>query len=354
MRVFYAVVFLTLFLLTTTCKKEQQSGDAYITDFSVANLSWRNYTLDTVYVDEPGRTIYLLFANYIPSDSFTVQFSSSFDLPIGARSLPASGETVVINSKDERLKYTITAEDGTQANYYIVVCDNQLANNSFEDWYTETGMNGKPYSEPGKNAATTIWATANQGTSIYGVYGTKPVFLESNTVAQIITGETSSVPVTSGTLFTGKFDINGAINNPTDPRKATQFGIPFSLQPDSIRFEYSYQPGSRYIHATLNNPSSIFGGFTVTDIAGTDKFTVYAILEIHNGEQVTEIARAELISGDPQLVMQRISLPFVYNSQQKPTHITVVFASSKDGDLFTGAVGSTLTVDNVTLVYNYD
>jgi hypothetical protein len=50
--------------------------------------------------------------------------------------------------------------------------------------------------------------------------------------------------------------------------------------------------------------------------------------------------------------MKRISIPFVYQSSQKPTHITVVFASSKDGDLFTGAVGSTLKIDNVGLIYN--
>jgi hypothetical protein len=349
MRIFFAVISLVLML--TSCKKKQQSGDTGIFDYSVADLNRRNFMLDKVFMDDSNRTIYLLFTNNIPSDSLPLQFTASFSLSIGARSIPASGETITINNMDDRLKYTITAEDGTQIDYYLVLRDNQLPDRGFEDWYTAIGMNGKFYSEPGKSAATTIWATANQGTSIYGVYGTKPVVYEGNTVTQITTGETSSVPVTSGTLFIGKFDINGAIKYPTNPKKAVHFGIPFSLRPDSIKFKYSYQPGSRYIRATLNNPASIFGGFTVTDIPGNDMFTAYAFLEIRDGADVLEVGRAEVISGEVQNVMKGISLPFIYSSWQKPTHISVVFASSKDGDLFTGAVGSTLTVDDVELVY---
>lgn len=351
-KIFNTLIPLAIMMLIASCEKEHQSGDTQITDFSVSDLSWQSYTLDTIVVDEPGRTITLLFANNIPSDAYPLNFSATFFLPTGARSLPASGEMVTINSKDEGLKYVVTAEDGTHENYYVLIRDNQLADSGFDDWHTASGLNGNLYSEPGKAATTTIWATANKGTSIYGIYGTKPVLLENNTVAQIATGETSAVPVTSGTLFTGKFDINGAINHPTDPRKATQFGIPFTLRPDSIQFEYTYLPGSRYVHAALNNPSSIFGGFTVTDIAGSDSFTAYAVLEVRNGAQIIEVARAEIVSGDLQPVMKRISLPFVYQSMQRPTHLTVVFASSKDGDLFTGAVGSTLTIDNVGFVYN--
>ena len=345
-------VALSLLLVFTSCKKDQQSDEASILDYSVTNLSRHTFTLDKVFVDKSSHIIYMLFANSIPTDSLPLQFTPSFSLSTGAKSNPTSGVAVSINSLDDRLTYTVTAEDGTQIDYYVVLRDNQIPENSFEDWYYETGMNGKPCIEPGKSAATTVWATANQGTSIYNLFGTTPVVVNGNTFAKISTGETSSIPITSGTLFTGKFDIQGAINNPTDPRKATQFGIPFSLRPDSIKFKYTYQPGSRYIHATLNNPASIFAGFTVTDIPGSDMFTAYAILELRDGTNVIEIGRAQINSGESQTVTKKISLPFVYTSEQKPTHISVVFASSKDGDLFTGAVGSTLTVDDVELVYN--
>lgn len=348
-------IYVALFILLvfTSCKKDQQSNEASILDYSVANLNRHSFTLDEVYLDNSEHIIYMLFANSIPTDSLPLQFTPSFNLSTGAKATPTSGEAVTINNLNDRFTYTVTAEDGTKIDYYVVLRDNQIPDNDFENWYYETGMNGKPCIEPGESATTTVWATANQGTSIYNQFGTTPVVVDGNTYAQIATGETSSIPITSGTLFTGKFDIQGAINHPTDPREATKFGIPFCLRPDSIKFKYTYQPGSRYIRATLNNPVSIFGGFTVTDIPGSDMFTAYAILEVRDGSNVTEIGRAQITSGDTQLVMKKISIPFIYSTLQKPTHISIVFASSKDGDLFTGAVGSTLTIDDVELVYNY-
>jgi hypothetical protein len=345
------IILSIMALLLTACEKEKKPLDAVISDYQISDLNQPSFILDTVIIDESVKTIYLLFANSIPSASFPLQFSATFNLTEGATSIPASGETVIINEKDERFHYSVTAKDGNKIDYFVVVRDNQLPDCGFEDWYVATGLNGKTFYEPGKSAETTVWATANQGTSTFGVYCTKPVATDGNTIVQIKTGETSLVPITAGTIYTGTFDVNGAINNPTDPKKATEFGIPFSLRPNSIKFRYSYQPGSRYIHAALKNPENIFGGFTVTDIAGSDMFTIYAVLERRDGNDVTEIARAELISGALKQVMEGVSLTFTYSSDEKPTHIYVVFASSKDGDLFTGAVGSTLNIDDVELMY---
>ena len=50
-------------------------------------------------------------------------------------------------------------------------------------------------------------------------------------------------------------------------------------------------------------------------------------------------------------VLTEMALPITYVSSEKPTHITIVFTSSKDGDLFTGAVGSILIVDDLELLY---
>jgi hypothetical protein len=345
-------IFISLVFLLPACKKEKLSGDVNILNYSVVDLSRHSFILDRVFIDESNRTISLLFANYIPPDSLPLSFTANFSLPAGATSIPVSGEIITINSIDEQVKYTITAEDGSQVDYFVMLRDNQLPDSGFEDWYTAIGMNGSPFKEPGKSAKTTIWATANNGTSIYGVYGTQPVVSGSNTIVQITTGETSPIPIIAGTLFTGKFDINGAINHPTDPKKATLFGIPFSLRPVAIKFMYAFQPGNRYIQATLKNPTNIFGGFNVTDIPGEeDMFTAYAILEKRDGSDILEVGRAEIISGELQDVLKEITLPFNYSSAEKPTHISVVFASSKDGDLYKGAAGSILTVDDVELVY---
>jgi hypothetical protein len=47
-----------------------------------------------------------------------------------------------------------------------------------------------------------------------------------------------------------------------------------------------------------------------------------------------------------------IVMPVNYTDESlAPTHLVVVFSSSKEGDLFKGASGSKLTVDNVVLNY---
>jgi hypothetical protein len=347
----YLSIVLFILLTLSSCKKEQLSSDTTILNYSVTNLSRPGLILDEIYIDKSNHIISLLALNAIPVDSLPLSFTATLALAAGATSMPVSGGTITLSSKDEAEKYTISAENGSKVDYYVVLRDNQIPNSGFEDWYTASGLNGITYQEPGKLAATSVWATANSGTSIYNVYGTVPVVNDGNTVVQITTGVTTLVPITAGTIFTGKFDVNGALNNPTDPKKATFFGIPFSLRPSGIKFKYAFHPGSRYIRATLNNPANIFAGFTVTDIAGEDSCTAYAILETRDGANVLEVGRADTAMGDLQDVMKEILLPITYTSEEKPTHISIVFSSSKGGEQYTGAVGSTLTIDDLELIY---
>ena len=48
---------------------------------------------------------------------------------------------------------------------------------------------------------------------------------------------------------------------------------------------------------------------------------------------------------------KNIVIPIKYTSDLEPTHISIVMTSSNKGDLFIGAKGSTLTVDNLTFKY---
>jgi hypothetical protein len=333
------------------CKKEKSAGDPVMSDFSINGLNRPSFVLDVIFTDETNRVISLLFANPIPQDSLPLTFFTSFSLTSGATSDPASGEMITVNDPDEAAVFTLTAEDGHQVSYLVMVRDNQLPNRDFEDWYTADGMNGVPYLEPGIDAESTVWSTANKGTSMYAQYGTLPVTEGDNTVVQIITGETTLVPITAGTIFTGRFDVNAAITNPTDPEKATILGIPFSLHPSAFKFKYTFVPGIDYIQATPNDPSNIFGGFTVIEIPGEDEFTAYSILEKRNSGSIVEVGRAEFFSGVQQTEFTEVTVPFNYTISQKPTHISVVFSSSRDGALFTGAVGSTLIIDDLELIY---
>lgn len=346
------VILFSFSLVLLTCNKEELSSLAEVLDFSADSINLTGITLEKVDIDNKNQIISLLFNTFLSEGSFPVSFTSTLVLSESATSVPPSGEKVVFNSKDEGFKYTVTAEDGSKRDFYVVLRDTQLPNAGFEDWYSTKGMDGISYYEPGKSKYTTIWATANYGTSLYGVYCTQPLTDDENTLARIVTGVAGSIPITAGTIFTGRFDINGAINNPTDPKKATIMGIPFCLRPTGIKFKYSYQPGDHYIRATLRNPSNIFGGFTIENIPGGDTLTFYATLEIHDGSNVTEIGRAEFYSGDVQSTLVPVSADFIYTSALKPTHISIVFSSSKRGEQYTGAVGSLLVIDDVELLYS--
>jgi hypothetical protein len=346
------VILFSLSLMLLACKKEELSSLAEVLDFSADSISLTGIALEKVDIDSKNQIISLLFNRFLPEDSFPVSFTSNLVISEGATSVPPSGQKVVFNIKDEGFKYTITAEDGSKKDYYVLLRDTQLPNSGFENWYLTAGMDGVSYKEPGKSKYTTIWATANYGTSMYKQYCTQPLIQDENTLVKIITGVAGPIPVTAGTIFTGRFDINGAINNPSDPSQATIMGIPFCWRPSGIKFKYSYQPGDHYIRATLKNPNNIFGGFTIEDIPGGDSLTFYATLEIHDGSIVTEIGRAEFYSGEIQSTLIPVTANFNYTSALSPTHISVVFSSSKHGEEFTGAVGSLLIIDDIELLYS--
>ena len=166
---------------------------------------------------------------------------------------------------------------------------------------------------------------------------------------RIKTGETDAVPVTAGTLFLGKFDIEGAIQNPTNPSKATDFGIPFHYRPKAFSFKMKYTSGGQLIKGTLKNPSSLFGGFTIDSLSGTDNYKVYSYLEVRNGESVKIIGSFEVRGADFEEQVRTI--PYEYTSDENPTHITLVFTSSADGNEWKGAIGSELIIDDLRLIY---
>ena len=56
-------------------------------------------------------------------------------------------------------------------------------------------------------------------------------------------------------------------------------------------------------------------------------------------------------SGTTGDIMTEALLTFNYTSSENPTHITIVFSSSTDGHFWRGAVGSTLVIDDLELIY---
>ena len=345
-----AFLIITLLIYIIGCS-EDKSSDAEIIDLNVSSLSNENLTIKSIELNSETKHIYLFIDSDLNNIEFPLTAYADFELSSGATIPSVSKGEIQFSSPDEVKNIDIKAEDGTINSWYMFLIHRQVQNSNFETWFDNKGMNGLYYKEIGSSYETSFWSTANLGTSIYGKYGTQPLIEGTEQYVKIMTDSTITLPLTAATLFTGKFNLAGATSNPTDPKKAIIFGIPFKFKPTAMKFKYKYQAGKRYIQATVNNPSDIFGGFTVNEIEGEDRCSIYAILEARNGDEVNEIARAELYSETTQDVLTETILSFNYTSNEEPTHITIVFASSKDGDLWKGAVGSTLIIDDLELLY---
>ncbi len=344
-------LLIPVFIISGCKKDDNKSEEALILDFSVVNTNISNFALEDVFIDGNFNQVLVLSQNNLAGENPPISITPEIEVSEGAFITPASGEEVSFDNKDGAISYVVTAENGDQTKWILTIRDMQLPDADFEDWFDTVGMNGNPYPEPGLSAQSTIWATANMATSMFGQYGTQPLIDGDNTLVQIVTGNTSTVPVTSGTIFTGKFDIQGAISNPTDPAQSTDFGIPFTFRPTALKLKYKFTPGELYIDGTLIDPTNILGGFTIDTIEGGDECILWCDLEVINGDNASLIGRAELINGETIEELTEVEIPFVYTSDTKPTHISLVLSSSKDGGEFRGAVGSTLVVDDIELVY---
>lgn len=336
-----------------SCNDEGTSNsEAELLSYNVSANCACSSTFSETVLDKDYNIIHILSNSELKSSDYPVAIIPEIEISAGATITPAINEQISFASNEDRIEYIINSEDEqTNVEWYAIVRDRQLPNSDFETWHDAQGMDGNYFKSPGMFQESTVWATANMGTSTYGVYGTTPMDEGGNTRVKIESGETVAIPVTAGTLFIGRFDLAGAIQNPSNPKKATDFGIPFIYKPKAIEFNRKYTSGDQLIQASLNNPNNLFGGFEIEELEGKDEYNIYAMLEKRTETSTLEIARAEIRGSDTGDQLETVVLPFVYQSDETPTHFSLVFTSSADGDIWKGAVGSTLVIDDVKLIY---
>ncbi|MEF8803648.1 MULTISPECIES: PCMD domain-containing protein [Bacteroides] len=170
--------------------------------------------------------------------------------------------------------------------------------------------------------------------------------------------------ITSGSLFLGSFvtDIANTLNS-------TKFGIPFSQKPVSLKGWYKYTPGEEY-YIVNQEPYKDHCNEAVVDNSKTDEFAISAVLYetedyaedlsdcltgvdgedgIYTSSRVAAIAQ---LTGGKQESWKEFTLNFDWKKEydaNKKYRFTIICSSSKDGDKFWGAPGSTLMVDNFEL-----
>lgn len=224
------------------------------------------------------------------------------------------------------------------------------------------GWTGNPDSEtvsPNSSSDSKFWDTSNTGANTISKKNptrgvTSPVHTEGGMAAKLESKKVLSF-FAAASLYTGSF---GKVSI---PNAIVNFGQPFTSRPVALNGFYQYKPVAIDMVGG-NAPTGVKAG----DI---DQCAIYIALAkktyaINNGDQSTFIdfkndpniiAYGELPSGAATEGDDYVefNIPLKYkNLTDQPTHIIVVCSSSKYGDYMTGGVGSTLYVDDLSLIYD--
>lgn len=271
----------------------------------------------------------------------------------------SDGDALTFESPADNTKQIIIKADNGDEKIWNIQMLPSIENSDFELWINENDskkINIDPV--PGKGFG---WATANNSF----VQGTRPVVFNGGKAAQMTT-ELQSIGfigdlITSGTIFTGYFKMN--ISALSNPPAMTYFGIPYILRPASVNFDAKYAAGNKLQQSVKEN-----GIYKLQNLEGKDEGRMWVKLLYWEGEKdidyhekpvenLTILGEGEMIFEGKNEVLKNwnnYTVNIQYNpaySHLQPTHIAIVFTSSRQGDRFIGAVGSMLTVDNVKINY---
>lgn len=321
----------------------------------------------------------------VPSESNAVSFkvrksaditalAPFFRITEGAVIEPGNGS--VHDFSNGLIVYKVTSQDGEWNRTYTVMFRPSVQTVAdvmpfdFERFYLDPS--GKYYvwndkKEDGSDADN--WATGNpgfmlsRGSALPNEYPTVPwsdgydgmaVKLETRSTGEL--GALVNKRIAAGNLFIGSFDLSMAL---MDALKATRFGVPFDRKPLKFTGYYKYKPGDKFqdengkiIEGRTDRASVYSVLYRNHDVAGNSVF-LYGD-DVMTNENIIAIAKVGEIKNTDEWTL--FEADFDYKADideslinEQGYNLTIVFSSSEDGDLFRGAIGSTLIVDKVRI-----
>lgn len=275
---------------------------------------------------------------------------------------PASG---VAQDFSSPVIYTVTSEDGIVTTKYTVSVSGKVLKFSFDEW-VEKGDNRITYMTPipldkldSSNGGADLLVNLPMagGGSFEGGF---PVLRtddakEGAAAAKLVTLYTEGAGlgmapvITSGSLFTGLFDLNFF-----DQLSSTKFGILHTSKPLRFKGYYKYTAGE----------GPFYNGKATETLDQKDKCSIAAILfEIENDNDVLTghdinssekiVAEARLADGSDKAEYTAFDLEFKWKKDydaSKKYKLAIVCSSSAEGDAFKGAAGSTLIIDEFEVI----
>lgn len=279
----------------------------------------------------------------------------------------ASSATATLTGLTSAMVYEYQLTDGEISiakGEFTTETEIALYNGSFEIW-NKSGDTWYPETAEKAGNTTSFWNTSNPGTS-QGMGAIGGAVNPTTDVTTPIHGGTYAAELKSteklsvfaaASLYTGSFmGLSGMSAN-------MEFGKAFTTRPTGLHGYYKYTP------AVINKVDRTPAGVTIVQGETMDQCAIFIALakktftfNNKNEDQYIQyatdpniIAYGELPSGaategDGYV---EFNIPLKYkNLTDQPTHIIVVCSSSKYGDYMTGGVGSTLYVDDLSLIYD--
>jgi len=278
------------------------------------------------------------------------------------------GGQLNFSSFRHRHTFRITAEDGTTTEDWTIrlIYEPQLFNWNLDSWSSGSApINVFPHG----------WATANFTAVIAPILNTTQVAGRSGSAAQL---RTNPAPIVNqpgaGSLFLGRFNAAGAVTHQGDPIRITEFGLPFGTSGHirGISVDVKFQAGATFIPGTtyhelgsatieLVKPNPALPGaewvYHGHHTDGRPHFLNTAI-RVANSEMLFGNTPGVAWTGDSIKVVSptewtTVEILFDFPGGVMPdfTQLHVVFSSSARGDLFQAVNGSTLTIDNIRILY---
>jgi hypothetical protein len=330
-------------------KDEPKNPEADIESFVVDQASLAG----NVTIDQPNRRIQV----YLTPEAYQRGIAPVLQLSKGASSVPASGDSIHF---DKPVQYTITSQSGANSKTYevlVVSLGNRYFN--FDSWVQQST---DKYEYPLEPDGVQLWSSGNPGVALSGVDKDPKAYPTRSTTdsytgpfaAEMVTREGTplsglvGIKLFAGSVFLGTFNSQKALAKPLE---ATEFGQPFSGKPKRFTGYYKYEPGASY----QDKSGNIIPGVS-------DSCSIYAVFfkgpDRLNGTNVLSsnqiVATAILKDGSARAGFTRFDIPFEYVSGATMSGnmmLAIVASSSKDGDLYKGAIGSRLVIDSVNIIH---
>lgn len=373
---FFSLVCLTLALLATGCIRDEALNTEC--DITAVSQEWTAALPEGFLTGTPvvrNRTITFM----ISDEADVTALAPQFEITAGATLFFVEEDGTPTAYNPARLidftfpqTYRVVSEDGAWQKDYEVsferprpldVCD-------FEDFgYNDANQYQRLlWRQTDGSLNANLWDSGNAGFAFTGQAsspleypttfmndesGTDGRYARLRTMSTGMFGSFVGMPIAAGNLFLGEFQVKNAV---AEPLKATRFGLSIVKdEPVSIEGVYRYEPG-----ATMT------GG----EEGETDACDIYAVLfevtpgafeplfgdDVKTNGRIVSIAQLEDGSAKPEWT--RFELPFVLKEgktfdeekrRQGCYALTIVMTSSRRGAFFSGAVGSTLCVDNLKI-----